>query len=191
MNAWGAAGKRSGQPLGMLGDQREQLLRAPRERAARQGLHPCREFVLPCADAFGDAERERCTAAGYTGDRLRTDFAAFLDKDLVGGAEQAQLHLRPVQLQIEHRERRKGLLAQTPGEIGGAGVGVGGLERGEHGSAPRASSGGWASPPRGGTRFLSSALAHAHMWRTSVPADAIPAHSGELPLTVAVNERES
>lgn len=59
----------------------------------------------------------------------------------MGGAEQAHLDLYAVggvETPVKDGERGQRVLAQTPGQISGAGVGIGGLEGGEHGSAPQA-----------------------------------------------------
>ncbi|GHJ30182.1 hypothetical protein TPA0910_46150 [Streptomyces hygroscopicus subsp. sporocinereus] len=46
-----------------------------------------------------------------------------------------------MELKIEYGEGGKRFAPQAPGEIGGAGIGVGSLEGREHGSAPQARSG--------------------------------------------------
>ena len=73
-----------------------------------------------------------------------------LQEHLVGGAEQSQLQLRAGEFEVEHGQGGQRLPTQGPGEVGGAGVGVGGLEGREHGSAPQRRKGKRSGPAHPG-----------------------------------------
>lgn len=67
----------------------------------------------------------------------------------MGGAEQPQLEFGAVELEIEDRQGGQRLPPQHPGQVGGAGIGIGRLEGGEHGWAPQTHMDTWtAGRPR-------------------------------------------